>query len=88
MVLTWFTVKLAAVVVAVWPPPQESVNTARYLFPLRDTVGAVTVSVVLVAPGMSFHVVPPSVLTCHCTVGGESPLAAATKVASWPETTI
>ena len=78
------TVKLAAVVVAVCVPPHELVNTARYLFPLRDKVGAVTVSVVLVAPGMLLQVVPPSVLTCHCTVGAGSPPAAATKVASWP----
>ena len=31
---------------------------------------------------------PPSVLTCHCTVGVGLPLAAAVKVAVWPALTV
>ena len=44
--------------------------------------------VVLVAPAMSLNVEPPSVLTCHCTVGVGLPLAAAVKVAVWPAVTV
>ena len=46
------------------------------------------VKVVLVAPAMSLKVEPPSVLTCHCTVGVGLPLAAAVKVAVWPAVTV
>ena len=46
------------------------------------------VRVVLVAPAMSLKVVPPSVLTCHCTVGVGLPLAAAVKVAVCPAVTV
>ena len=31
------------------------------------------------APGMSLHIAPPSVLTCHCTVGTGKPPAAEVK---------
>jgi hypothetical protein len=36
------------------------------------------------APGAGFHVVPPSVLTIHCTVIGVEPLAADVKLAVAP----
>ena len=38
-----------------------------------------------VAPDMLLYVVPPSVLTCHCTVGAGEPLAAAVNVTVAPE---
>ena len=38
-------------------------------------MSAANVRVVEVAPGMSLNVVPPSVLTCHCTVGAGVPVA-------------
>ena len=44
------TVRVAAVVVAVCAPPQSLAKTARYLFPLRETVGLVTVNVPVVTP--------------------------------------
>src|SRR5687768_3142770 len=44
------TVSVAAVVVAVCVPPQSLVKTARYLFPLSETVGLVIVSVPVVTP--------------------------------------
>src|SRR6185437_141037 len=64
--------------------PALLVKTARYslLFWLACTL--VSVSVVLVAPPMSVKVPPPSVLTCHCTVGAGVPLADAVKVAVPP----
>jgi hypothetical protein len=34
------------------------------------------------------NVTPPSVLTCHCTVGVGEPVAAAVKVAVWPALTV
>ena len=43
---------------------------------------------VLVAPEMLLKVEPPSMLTCHCTVGVGLPLAAAVKVAVWPAVTV
>ena len=76
-VVTESTVKVAADVVAV---PTLLVKTALYSSPLCDAV-AVNVYVVDVAPEMSVNVVPPSVLTSHCTVGVGVPLAAAVKVA-------
>ena len=48
----------------------------------------VKVSVVAVAPLMSVKVTPPSVLTCHCTVGVGVPLAAAVKVTALPAVTV
>lgn len=49
---------------------------------------AVNVRVVEVAPGRSVKVVPPSVLTCHCTVGAGDPVAAALNEAVCPEVTV
>ena len=40
-----------------------------------------------VADTTSFHVLPLSVLTCHCTVGKGLPLAAETNVAGLPAQT-
>jgi hypothetical protein len=62
--------------------PQLFVKTARYLLPLCETEGLVSVRVVLVAPEMSLQVVP-SVPFCHFTVG-DVPLAAAVKEALAP----
>ena len=75
-----FTVNVAAVVVA---PPHVSVNTARYWFPFWPAL-VVKLSVVDVAPVMLLNVVPPLVLTCHCTVGVGCPLAPAVNVAVPP----
>src|SRR2546422_889009 len=74
------TVKMAAVVVAV---PQEFVKAARYRDPFW-LAAAVKLRVVAVAPGMSVKVPPPSVLSCHCTVGAGRPLAADVNVAVLP----
>ena len=79
-----FTVSVAAVVVAV---PAAFVNTTRYWFPFCDKV-VVKLSVVEVAPETLLNVTPPSVLTCHCTVGVGEPVAAAVKVAVWPALTV
>jgi hypothetical protein len=79
-----FTVRVAGVVVAV---PAELVNTARYWFPFCDKA-VVKLRVVEVAPETLLNVVPPSVLTCHCTVGVGEPVAAAVKVAVWPAVTV
>ena len=49
---------------------------------------AVNVSVVEVAPGTSVNVAPPSVLTCHCTVGAGDPVADALNDADCPEVTV
>jgi hypothetical protein len=62
--------------------PQVLVKTAWYLFPLDETGGLVKLRVVLVAPGRSLKLVPPFVLTCHCTVG--LPPAAAVNAAFAP----
>ena len=71
------TVKSAGFEVAV---PQTFVKTARYRLPFCETA-AVKDSVVLTAPGMSLKLEPPSVDTCHCTVGVGVPPAAAVKLA-------
>jgi hypothetical protein len=78
------TVSVAAVVVA---EPTEFVNTARYWFPFCPAV-ATKLSVVDVAPATLLNDVPPSVLTCHCTVGVGLPLAAATNVTFDPALTL
>ena len=78
------TVSVAAVVVA---DPAELVNTARYWLPFSDNV-VVKLRVVEVAPETLLNVAPPSVLTCHCTVGVGEPVAAAVKVAVWPGATV
>jgi len=79
-----FTVSVAAVVVAV---PKLFVNTARNLFPFCPAV-AVKLYVAEVAPLTLLNVVPPSVLTCHCTVGAGVPLAAAVKLTLPPAVTV
>jgi hypothetical protein len=48
----------------------------------------VKLSVVEVAAETLLNVTPPSVLTCHCTVGVGEPVAAAVKVAVWPAFTV
>ena len=58
------TVNVAAALVAVCVPLQVFVNTARYLVPLSETAGFVSVSVVLVCADR-FVKLTPSVLTCH-----------------------
>ena len=45
-------------------------------------------SVADVAPGKLANVVPPSELTCHCTVGAGDPVAAALNDADCPEETV
>ena len=79
-----FTVSVAAVVVA---EPRVLVNTARYRFPFCAAATADTDKVVEVAPETLLNVTP-SVLTCHCTVGVGTPLAAAVKVAVAPAFTV
>src|SRR5712664_3671461 len=79
-----FTVSVAAVVVA---DPTEFVNTARYWYPFWDKA-VVKLRVVEVAPETLLNVTPPSVLTCHCTVGVGEPVAAAVKVAVWSAVTV
>src|SRR6266571_468058 len=46
------------------------------------------VSVAEVAPEISVNVAPPSVLTCHCTVGAGVPVAAALNDADCPDVTV
>ena len=83
---TEFTVSVAATVVAI---PAEFVNIARYWFPFCDeAVVKLKVVEVEVAPETLLKVAPPSVLTCHCTVGVGEPVAAAVKVAVWPAFTV
>jgi len=81
-----FTVSMAAVVVAI---PAEFVNIARYRYPFCDEA-VVKLRVVEVAPAPEtlLKFAPPSVLTCHCTVGVGEPVAAAVKVAVWPAFTV
>jgi hypothetical protein len=79
-----FTVSAAAVVTA---DPPELVNTAWYLFPFCEVLAA-KLSVVEVAPLTLLNVAPPSVLTCHCTVGAGEPVAAAVNTAVWPAVTV
>jgi hypothetical protein len=75
-----FTESVAAAEVALL---QEFVNTARYLLLFCAAV-EVKESVVEVAPGRSLNIVPPSLLSCHWTVGFGLPLAAAVNVAVAP----
>src|SRR6266496_3664183 len=74
------TVNVAALEVAL---PAELLNTAWYRLPFCDKL-AVNVSVVEVAPAISLKLRPPSVLTCHWTVGGGVPVAAAVNEAVCP----
>ena len=78
------TVSVAADVVAVL---QTFVKTARYCLAL-SAAEVVNEYVVLVAPTMLLKVVPPSVDTCHWTVGDGEPEALAVKLASEPAHTV
>ena len=79
-----FTVKVAALLLV---ELTVLVNTARYSFP-SSAEAVVNEYVVLVAPETLFHEVPPSVLTCHCTVGVGFPLAAAVNETPVPAFTV
>src|ERR1700722_11258941 len=79
------TVKVAAFVVAL---PTTFVKTASYSFPLIAWGILVSVSAVDVAPLLLVKLLPPLVLTCHCTVGVGFPLAAAGKVTELPAVTV
>jgi hypothetical protein len=82
------TVSVAAFEVAV---PTLLVNTARYWLPDSAAVVDATVNVPVVLPASvvsSVNVAPPSVDTCHCTVGAGLPEAAAVNVALAPSTTV
>ena len=74
------TVRVAAVEVAL---PPLLLKTARYCLLLSNSL-VIKVSVALVAPLILANVAPPSVLTCHCTVGAGLPLAAVVKLTVWP----
>src|SRR6266581_917849 len=74
------TVNVAALEVAL---PAELLNTAWYRLPFCDKL-AVNVSVVRVAPAILLKLTPPSVLTCHWTVGAGVPVAAAVNEAVCP----
>jgi hypothetical protein len=63
--------------------PAVLVNTASYTLPFCPAL-ARKLNVVEVAPATDVNVVPPSVLTVHCTVGVGVPSAAAVKVAVSP----
>ena len=71
-----FTIRVAAVLATV---PAALLNTARYWLPFWRAL-ARKVNVVAVAPGILMKVAPPSLLTCHWTVGAGSPVVAAVKV--------
>ena len=79
------TFSVAAFVVAV---PGPLVKIARYLLPLSPLTVAGVVYVVVVAPVTVVQVVPPSVDTCHWTVGEGVPDAPAVKVAVLPRITV
>ena len=74
------TVNVAALEFTVAP---AFVHTARYRLLLSAVVGA-NDKVADVAPVTLAQVVPPFVLTCHCTVGDGVPLAAEVKLAFTP----
>jgi hypothetical protein len=65
-------------------PEHVFVKTARYLLPLCETLGFVTVRLGLVLPDRSVQFEPPFVLTCHWTDGAGLPAPAAVKVALAP----
>ncbi|MFX4489874.1 hypothetical protein ABTA82_19690, partial [Acinetobacter baumannii] len=60
------------------------VKTARYRLPFCADVTENSASVVVVAPETLVKLSPPSVDTCHWTVGVGEPVAAAVKVAPVP----
>lgn len=78
------TISVAAVVVAGAPMPL--LNTARYSLPFSSSVTLPMARVAFVAFGISLNEFPPSVLTCHCTVGDGVPLASAVNITSVPAT--
>ena len=63
-------------------------KTARYWLPVCATSVGTKDSVGAVAPAILLKDAPPSVLSCHCTVGVGLPLAAAVNVAVWPAVTV
>ncbi len=67
--------------------PAVFVNTARKRVPW-SACAVVNAYDTAVAPEMSAHVAPPSVLTCHRTVGAGVPDAAAVNVATAPACTL
>src|SRR5678815_1588627 len=70
-------VKVAAVL---WTlAAHRLLKRTRYWLPLSAAT-ALKVKLGLVAPAMSLKVSPPSVLSCHWTVGAGLPLALAVKV--------
>jgi hypothetical protein len=80
-----FTARMAAVDVAAGDVPL--VHTARYWCPWSDACAVKTYAPAF-APAMSLQLVPPSVLTCHWTLGTGNPLAAELNFASLPAHTI
>jgi len=62
------TVSVAALL---FVEPAAFANTARYRLPDNAVLVGEIVNVVDVAPERLVNVVPPSVDTCHCTVGAE-----------------
>src|SRR6185369_12231395 len=71
------SVKVAAVLATL--AAHRLLKRARYWLPLSAAT-ALKVKLGLVAPAMSLNVSPPSMLSCHCTVGAGLPLALALKV--------
>ena len=65
----------------------ELANTAAYTVPFCEAV-VVKLKVVEVAPATATKLVPPFVLTCHCTVGVGVPVAVAVNVAVAPAATV
>src|SRR5438132_835478 len=70
-------VKIAALLATL--ATHRLLNRARYCLP-SSAATALKVRLGLVAPAISLNVTPPSVLTCHWTVGAGLPLAAALKL--------
>src|SRR4051812_48424712 len=62
-------VATVSVAVSLAALPVLLVNTARYWLPVSPLLTGPVVRVEDVAPGTSVKLWPPSVLTCHCTVG-------------------
>ena len=79
------TVRVAAELLV---EPAVVENTARYWLPLYVLVVSGVVYVVLVAPPISLQLEPPSVLSCHFTVGAGDAVAAAENVAVAPAFTV
>lgn len=83
--LAELTARVAGLLVAVQTP--RLVKTARYWYPLMETVVLASVRVVEVAPARSLKPPPSLVETCHCTVGVGLPVAAEVKEAVAPAIT-